>query len=150
MSVVPFTPDGPRDVRSWTPQELQTLISVYDAHGARGDASSWAVGATELEDPQFYILGGAATHLDCILTISRVGRIYVLENGTGHVLYETPSLEVLGAHAKAPITRNSSIWGRITVGLAAVRSAVEEKIEAIFVESEELLLRVMPQLASLA
>jgi hypothetical protein len=149
MSVVPFTPGCARDFRSWTWQELQTLISVYDAHAARGDAFTWEVGATELDDPQFYILGGAKPDLDCILAISRFGRTYVLENGAGHVLHEGPSLEVLGARAKAPITRGSSLWGRITVGLAAFRLSVQEKLEAIFVETEEFLLPVVPQLAAL-
>jgi hypothetical protein len=150
MSVVPFTPGRPPECRSWTAQELQTLMSVYDAHAARGDACAWEVGATELEDPQFYILGGAAPDLDCILAISRVGRTYVLENGTGQVLHESPSLELLGARAMAPITRKSSLWGRITVGLAAFRLSVQEKLEAMIVESEEFLLPVVPQLAGLA
>ena len=42
----------------------------------------WDVGVTEIGDPQFYLLG-PPPHEECILCISRLGRVYVLEDGAG-------------------------------------------------------------------
>ena len=94
----------------------------------RGDASGWEMGATELGDPQFYVIG-PAPELDCLATISRVGRIYVLD-GVGRVIDEGVSLDRVAASAKAAArARPISLLARMTLGLAALRVAVEEKIE---------------------
>jgi len=149
MNVVPFTPKMARSLRSWSPHELETLVSVYEAHAARGEACGWDVGATDYDDPQFYVLG-PGPDLDCIVAISRVGRIYVLENGTGQLLDESASLETLASRAKMPAARlrHVPLLARITLGLAAFKLALGEKAEPILVESEELLLRIAPQLAA--
>lgn len=149
MNVVSFIP-GPAGLRSWSANELKTLISVYESHEARGHASGWDVGTTELDDPQFYILG-PLPELDCALVISRVGRIYVLENGAGQVLAEGPSLEMIAARGKLPLatTKRASLLARFILGLTGLRLAVEERIEPIFVETEEVLIRLAPQLAAL-
>jgi len=128
---------------------METLVSIYETHAARGDAACWDVGATELDDPQFYVLG-PAPDLDCVVTISRIGRIYVLENGTGQVIDEGSSLEALANRAKSPLAQRSpiSLLTRIMLSLTAIRLAVEEKAEPILVESEELLARFAPQLAA--
>jgi hypothetical protein len=146
MNVVPFTPAPARSLRSWTAHELEALLSVYESHAAHGGASSWDVGATEFDDPQFYVLG-PAPDLDCIIAISRVGRVYVLEDGTGQVLDEGTSLQTLAGRAKAARGGPISLFARITLGLMALRLAIEERIEQILVESEELMLRFAPQLA---
>ena len=52
------------------------------------------MGMTEVGDPQFYLLG-RPPHDECILCISRLGRLYVLEDGHGQVLFEHNSLLVL-------------------------------------------------------
>jgi hypothetical protein len=150
MTVVSFPPRIGCNLRSWRPHELETLVAVYEANSSRGDASAWDVGATEHDDPQFYILGPGPNR-DCIVTISRVGRIYVLENGTGQVLHEGSSLATLAAQAKLPVAQRNpaSLAARITLALTALRLALEEKIEPILVESEEFLLRLIPQLATL-
>jgi hypothetical protein len=149
MNVVPFTPKTCPSRRSWSSHELETLVSIYESHAARGEGFAWDVGATELDDPQFYIIG-PAPELDCLVAISRVGRIYVLENGTGHVIDEESSLEALAVRAKMPrTTHKMSLMARIMLGLAALRVTVEEKIEPVLVESEELLLRFVPQLSAL-
>jgi hypothetical protein len=150
MNVVPFTPPAAQGLRSWNAHELEILVSVYARHATRGDASGWEVGATEFDDPQFYVIG-PAPDLDCIVVVSRIGRIYVLENGSGQVLHETSSLEKVAARAKMPLSRRwpAALVARITLGLAALRLAVEERIEPIIGESEEILLRLAPQLAAL-
>ena len=149
MTVVPFTPrvattSSAQPSGPWSAQELATLVSIYEAHAAAGDASGWDVGATEVGDPQFYILG-LAPDLDCAMTISRVGRLYVRENGAGQVLDEDPSLTALAARARTPAT----VRGRLTLGLAALAFAVRERTDALLMESEEVLLRLVPQLATL-
>ena len=149
MTVVPFPPLAPTNLRTWSPHELSVLMSVYDSHACRGEASGWEMGTTELGDPQFYVIG-PAPELDCLATISRVGRVYVLENGVGRVIDEGPSLDRVAASAKAAArARPLSLLARMTLGLAALRVAVEEKIEPLVVESEELLLRFAPQVAAM-
>ena len=46
-------------------------------HIPGGQASGWELGETERGDPQLYLLGPAPEH-DCILSISRLGRLYIL------------------------------------------------------------------------
>ncbi|HEY7383077.1 MAG TPA: hypothetical protein VH743_05345 [Beijerinckiaceae bacterium] len=149
MNVIPFMPAASA-LRSWSPRELEALVSVYETHAARGDASSWDVGATEFEDPQFFVFG-PTPELDCIVAISRVGRIYVLENGTGQVLDEGTSLDNVVSRAKAPVTEYKPLGliARVTVVLTAIRVAFHERIEPFLAESEEVLLRVAPQFAAL-
>jgi hypothetical protein len=149
MNVIPFIP-ATSGSRPWSPPELEALLSVYQAHAARGAASSWEVHATERDDPQFFVLG-PAPDFETIVAISRVGRLYVLENGTGRVLHEGTSLERVAAHAKAPAAEGKPLGliARVTVVLAAIRLAVEQKIEPILAESEEVFLRIAPQLATL-
>ena len=149
MNVVAFPPRPAQGTRSWTARELEALVAVYEAHWASGDAAAWDIGATEFEDPQFFILG-PAPDLDCVMAISRVGSIYVLENGAGEVLTDTPSLGKVVAAATTPIGAKKSLGlaGRLMLALAAVRLAVEERLEPVLAESEELLIRVAPQLAA--
>jgi hypothetical protein len=146
MTIVRLPQRSPDASRCWTPDELRTLMQVFETHAHRGDASAWDVGETELDDPQFYILGPSSP---CVLAISRVGRIYVLEDGAGHVLQECSSIENLAVRAREPIGRNASALARVIVAVAALRLAIEEKFEQVLVEAEELLLPVAPQLAAL-
>jgi hypothetical protein len=151
MNVVPFPPRTVQGLKPWSSHELETLVSVYEAHAARGDASAWDIGATELDDPQFYVLG-PAPDFEAVVAISRVGRTYVVENGTGHVIGEGESLNTLATRAKTPAGRlkTASLVARVTLGVTALRVAIEEKIQPILVEAEELLVRFAPQLAALA
>ena len=149
MTLVPFPPVSSRSLRSWTTHELDVLMSVYEVHVARGEASGWDVGATELGDPQFYVIG-PAPDLDCLVTISRVGGIYVLENGAGMVIDEGTAIDALAIAAKTSARqRPISLLARVTLGLTALRVTLEEKIEPLIVESEELLLRFAPQVAAM-
>ncbi len=151
MTVVPFTPGTARSPRSWDADELERLVGIFAVHASNGDASAWDVGATELEDPQFYILGPAPDY-DCIVAISRVGRTYVLENGSGQVVAEDRSLDTIAARAERVVgqRKRASLTARVVLAVGALRLAVEEKLEPLYLESEELLLRVVPQLAALA
>ena len=150
MSVIIFPVRSFLDPRSWSSQELETLVALHEEGMAHGEAFAWDVGATELNDPQFYILG-RAPNLECLLTISRVGSIYVLENGRGQVLQESPSLDSIAESASRAISgRRAGLVSRFIVGFGGARAAIEERWEPMLAESEELLLRVAPQLAMLA
>ena len=72
MTVAPFVPNGAQSSRSWSAHELATFLSIYKVMAERGDASAWVVGATELGDPQFYVLG---TRLDgdCATAVAEWG-----------------------------------------------------------------------------
>jgi hypothetical protein len=147
MNVVSFPAPTASGLRFWTSSELQRLVRVYETLAAEGEAFAWDVGNTELDDPQFYILG-PAPHCDCLMAVSRVGRIYVLETRTGEVLAEGPLLETVAATAENSARRGAGwLTARLMLALATLRAAIGERLEPVLVESEELLVRVAPQLA---
>jgi hypothetical protein len=147
MTVIAFTPVDKRG--DWRAAELGQLVGALSP-APSGGARGWDVGTTETGDPQFYLLGAPPDH-ECILCISRLGRIYVLEDGCGQVLYEDNNLTVLAERAKALLRKKrSQMIARIAVAWCALREAFEEKLEPIMGESEELLAHVVPQLAALA
>jgi hypothetical protein len=71
-----------------------------------GGARRWDVGITEIGDPQFYLLG--PPHDECILCISRLGRMYVLEDGHGQLLFEHNSLLVLAEQARVVLQKKKT------------------------------------------
>ncbi len=150
MTVVKFPramaqfPDG------WQSVELQQFLAVSARAIADGEASGWEVGSTEQGDPQVFLIG-PPPELDCILSISRLGRMYVIEDGYGRVLFEHDNPMLLAEHAKAALRRcKASLVARVAVAWAALRDAVEEKTEAMMAEPMELLTHIAPQLAALA
>jgi hypothetical protein len=99
---------------------------------------------------QFYLLGPAPDH-DCILCVSRLGSLYVLEDGGGQVLFEHDSLLALAETAQAALrTRKMRFVARVALIWCSLREACQEKFEAMLGESEELLVHWAPQLAGLA
>jgi hypothetical protein len=145
MSVVEFPRHDPLS-GDWSPGELQQLIALFraDAPGA-----SYAVGATERGDPQFYVLGPAPDH-DCMLCVSRLAQGYVLQDGAGRLIGETPSLDRFAEEAaRAAMRGGRSFVARVTLGWITVRLTIEEKFEPIFQETEELLARFAPQIVAL-
>ncbi|MFL5099349.1 MAG: hypothetical protein ACJ8E5_01970 [Xanthobacteraceae bacterium] len=115
-----------------------------------GGASGWEVGVTETGDPQLYLLGPAPDH-ECILCVSRLGSLYVLEDGAGRVLFEHDSLRALAETVKAVLrNKKAAIVARAALAWFVVREAFAEKVEAMLGESEELLVHFAPQLAALA
>jgi hypothetical protein len=115
-----------------------------------GEASGWDVGMTEQGDPQIYLLGPPPDY-DCILCISRLGGRYVIEDGSGRVLFEHDNPMLLAEQATAALRRRkAAIVARIAVAWCALREAVEEKTEVLMAEPMELLTHFGPQLAALA
>jgi hypothetical protein len=146
MTVVMF----PRAAQhgSWQRIELQQFVSMSSDAIAMGEASTWYVGVTERNDPQFFLISPPPEH-DCILTISRLGRLYVIEDGAGHVLFESNNLTLLAEQAVAALRRRkTAIVARVAVAWGALREFCEEKTEALG-EHFELVAHFAPQLAPL-
>jgi hypothetical protein len=149
MTVITFPPKVPRDGNPWPAAELNEIVAML-APQLSGEAGRWDVGATEIGDPQFYLLGPPPDD-ECILCISRLGRVYVLEDGAGQVLFEHNSLLVLAEQARSVLRKKrAQIVARVTLLWCAVRELFEEKLEPIVGESEELLTHFVPQLAAFA
>jgi hypothetical protein len=151
MTVVAFKSPAGDESGTWRYEELQQLVGIFAAHAARGDASDWAVAATEAGDPQFFVLGERPAQ-DCVLAVSRLGRDYVLEDGEGAVIAENHNLSLIAEKATAMSlsARGTSVLARIGVVWIAARHYYEEKIEPLLVEPVEVVTHVFPQLAAFA
>lgn len=134
----------------WQFAEVQKLLASCTGSLSSGEASGWEVGKTEAGDPQLYLLGPAPDY-DCILSVSRLGSLYVLEDGDGGALFENRNLGLLAQYAREALGRNrmmifagaASLW-------AAFRHTIEERIEPMLAEPIEVVLHFAPQLAAFA
>ena len=90
MSVVKFQRRRAPSGEGWRAAELQQFITVSANAVAAGEASGWESGSTERGDPQLFLIGPPPDY-DCILSISRLGETYVIEDGAGRVLCEQHS-----------------------------------------------------------
>jgi len=149
MTVVKF----PRDIAGtdgWRSAELQQFLTVSAQAIAAGEASGWEVGQTERGDPQVFLIG-PPPHYECILSISRIGRTYVIEDGAGRVLFEQDNPMRLAEQAATALRRRKgALVARVAVAWCALREAIEEKTEAMMAEPMEILTHLAPQLAALA
>lgn len=148
MNVVQFprTPDAPS--AGWQATEITKLTNACAAVPGN-DLSGWEIGATECGDPQLYLLGPAPDH-DCVLSISRLGRLYVLEDGKGTVLFEHDNLTHLAEQTCAALRkRKAEVVAQFAICWCAVREFFEEKIEPILAEPMEVLSHFAPQFAAL-
>jgi hypothetical protein len=150
MNVVlfPLKPAG-ETASGWHGAEVQRLMSACAIYLANGQGSAWEFGETECGDPQLYLLGPAPEQ-ECILSISRLGRLYVLEDGNGRILFEHDNLMLLAEQAATALRRKKqAILAQLAVAWYAMREFYEEKIEPAMAEPMELLSHVAPQLAAL-
>ena len=149
MTEIAFQPKVLQLEGPWRSGELNTIVERLAPESSRGGARRWDVGITDIGDPQFYLLG--PPHDECILCISRLGRLYVLEDGHGQLLFEHNSLLALAEHARVVLQKKKTqIVARVALVWCAVRETIEEKLDAVVVEGEELLAHCVPQLAALA
>ena len=150
MNVVKFPVAPAQAAEGWQLAELQQFLAVSASAIAAGEASGWEVDVTERGDPQIFLLGPPPDY-SCILSISRLGRLYVIEDGAGRVLLEHDNPMLLAEQATTALRRRkAAIVARVTVAWCALREAFEEKTEAMMAEPMELLAHVAPQLAALA
>jgi hypothetical protein len=148
MTVVPF-PLAPAQMRDWRPAELKQVLGACADAIERGEASGWEIGHTEAGDPQFYLIGRPPDR-ECLLCISRLGHLYVLEDGSGHILVEDRGLMTLARQMREALWRKKgALAARLVLGWYAVREAIEERTDAVLAESQEVLAHFAPQLAAL-
>jgi hypothetical protein len=150
MTVVSFRPRPDPSARPWHDAELQRLMSACAVYLPEGQASGWDFGVTERGDPQLYLIGPAPEH-DCILSISRIGRHYILEDGRGRVIFEHDNLVTLAERAAAALRhKKQAILAQLALAWCAMREFYEEKVEPALAEPMEVLSHIAPQLAALA
>ena len=114
-------PDG------WQSAELQQFLAVSRRRdrGRRGERLGGR--RTERGDPQVFLLGPPPDY-DCILSISRLGRLYVIEDGNGRVLFEHDNPMLLAEQAaRCAAPPQGAIVARVAVAWCALREAFEEK-----------------------
>ena len=150
MTVVNF-PTGTRpQKRGWQPEELRELAAACSDAIARGQASEWEIGVTERGEPQLYLIGPPPGY-DCILCISRIGGHFVIEDGRGQVMLEHDSSLLLAEQALSALRRRkAALLAQVAAAWQAFREAFEEKTEALTSEPAEILVYMVPQLATLA
>jgi hypothetical protein len=147
MTVVEFLPRVETD-HGWRPIELARIVDAISPEVAARKIDGWDVGTTEAGDPQFYVLTALPDN-DCVLCISRIGGTYVLEDGRGRILCEQDELAAVTEAAKKHLRRRPlGLVARATVLWLGFRQSIEEKVDAVLVESEELLTHVAPQVAA--
>jgi len=147
MSVVAF--ERRQDGAVWTEAELNAIVAGLHSALAPSGGRTWETGETENGDVQFYLLGPQPEEA-CELCVSRIGRKYILEDGSGRLLFEHQNLDLVVLHAKAAVSSTPRLLARAILLWCAVRSTIQEKFEPILVEGEELLVQVAPQLAAFA
>ena len=145
MSVVAF--ERKQDSGEWSEKELSTLVAAFGAASRTG--REWETGMTEQGDAQFYLLGPLPDQA-CELCVSRIGGRYILEDGSGRLLFEHRNLELLALHAKAAVPSASWLMVRAITLWCAIRNTIHEKVEPLLVEGEELFVQFVPQLAAFA
>jgi hypothetical protein len=83
---------------NWRREELAELFRLYDVLRRLGLATGVEFGKTELNDPQFYLLGPGEEY-PCILSVSRIRRgdhpWYVAEDGAGEVVAHGAALRAV-------------------------------------------------------
>jgi hypothetical protein len=146
MNVVAF--ERKQGNREWSEKELNILVAALGTMAPR-TGRTWETGMTEHGDAQFYLLGPLPEQ-SCEICISRIGKRYILEDGSGRLLFEHRNLELVTLHAKAAVPSTSWLMVRAITLWCAIRNTIHEKIEPLLVEGEELFVQFVPQLAALA
>ena len=150
MTVIAFAPREVHEAGGWRACELDRFVRTFAGELDRGDASGWDTGTTETGDPQFYLIGPPPEQ-DCILCVSRLGKLYVLEDGAGRLVLDNADFELIARQAKAVLKAGKArLLAQVVLAWGALRHAFEEKVEPLLVEGEEMLTHVAPQLAALA
>jgi hypothetical protein len=148
MNVISFRRDG--DVGLWQRFEMQRVAQACAESVTRGEVSGWEIGVTEAGDPQLYLLGPPPER-ECLVCLTRLGRLYVLEDGEGRILAEHDAIGVLAEQMRGALRRKkTAIVARIAVAWIAVRETFEEKIEPALAEPIEMFSLIAPQVGGLA
>ena len=148
MNVVAF--ESKPGTGLWSETELNTLVAALNVAMASQDGRGWETGMTEEGDAQFYLLGPLPDQA-CELCVSRIGGRYILEDGSGRLLFEHPSFALVALRARAAV-RSMRGWlvARVVLLWCTVRHVIHDKVEPLLAESEELIVELAPQLAAFA
>jgi hypothetical protein len=148
MSVVAF--ERKPSAGLWSETELNAMLAALNVAIASGGGRGWETGMTETGDAQFYLLGPLPDQA-CELCVSRIGGRYILEDGSGRVLFEHQSLALVALRAKAAV-RSMRGWlvAHAVLVWCTIRQMIHDKVEPLLDEGEELLVELVPQLAVFA
>jgi hypothetical protein len=150
MTVVNFPATAQRNVQGWNNADLKHLVGACAPAVANGESAGWEIGETETGDPQLYVMGPPPDH-ECILVVSRLGRLYVVEDGRGEVLFEHDNPMMVAEQVCTSLRRQkTAIVARIAVAWCAFREFIEEKVEPVVAEPIELISHYGPHFAALA
>jgi hypothetical protein len=141
MSVIAFERKTVTGV--WSESELNTILAALNVALAPSTGRAWETGTTETGDVQFYLLGSLPDQA-CELCVSRIGGRYILEDGSGRLLFEHRNLDLVALHARAAIPSMRWLMVRAIMVWCAIRNAVHERLEPMMTESEELLVQFAP------
>jgi hypothetical protein len=146
MNVIAFRPEMRR--AEWRRHELQQIVTALGPALRADPSRAWELGVTEAGDPQFYLLG-AEPEETCEMCISRVGSVYVLEDGAGRVLFDGANLARLGEKAVAFLRNDrGQIIASLMMAWVGIRHFFHDKVEAVMAEGEDVLIHFAPQLAA--
>lgn len=147
MTVTQFRPR--ETVQGWQSAEMNALVAASGESLEKGIVCGWEIGVTEAGDPQLYLLGPAPDH-ECLLCVSRLGRLYVLEDGQGRVVFEHDAMALLAEQVRGTLRRKkSAIVARAVAAWFAIKETFEERVEPVMAEPAEILAHIAPQLAAL-
>jgi len=148
MSVIAF--ERQQSAGLWSETELDTIVAALSAAIVSGNGRGWETAMTEKGDAQFYLLGPFPDQA-CELCVSRIGGRYILEDGSGRLLFEHQSLALVALHAKAAIRPAwSGLVARVALLWCTIRHMIHDRLEPLLTESEEMLVHLAPQLAAFA
>jgi len=147
MNVVAFA--RKQDTGEWSERELRAIVTALEKTLAPNTGRDWETGMTEAGDAQFYLLGPLPDQA-CELCVSRIKGRYILENGSGRLLFEHRNLDLVMLHAKAAVPSTSWLMVRAITLWCAIRNTIHEKVEPLLVEGEEMFVQLVPQLAAFA
>ena len=102
MNVVPFPRRDGEVARLWQRFEMQRVADACAESLSRGDVSGWEASVTEAGDPQLYLLGPPPER-ECLVCLTRLGRLYVLEDGQGRILFEHDAIGVLAEQVRSTL-----------------------------------------------
>ena len=146
MNVISFEPKGP----AWRRSELDAMLDSFSPLFAARGASGWDVANTEHGDPQFYLLGPKPDQ-ECILCISRVGQLYIVNDGEGRHIVDLHDLQGLSVQVRHLMKSGATrALAKVLIVWCAAKQAFHDKFDPLMAEGEELLFHFAPQLATLA
>ncbi len=145
MNIVPFPRRDGDTAGLWQRFEMQRVADACAEPLSRGEVSGWEAGVTEAGDPQLYLLGPPPER-ECLVCLTRLGRLYVLEDGQGRIMFEHDAIGVLAEQMRGVLRRKkAAIIARIAAAWIAVRETFEEKVEPALAEPIEMVSLIAPQ-----